>query len=178
MRRGLLHARCAGHVVSGNRLCCERADWHPSGGVRASAGDLAKKGRNLRLACLALCHCEGYVHEALLIRLGMYAVENQENERTCRACAFVAVDKGVVLHDVKQVSRCHLEEVGVQELSGERCPLAAQSLIPASQDPARIDLRRTAKSASGESAVLRPASGVRYPWVTQRASSVPGRTCG
>jgi hypothetical protein len=46
---------------------------------------------------------------------------SQEHQRGDQCGAFVAVQERVVLHDMKEVGRGHLEQIGMQQLSKRRC---------------------------------------------------------
>jgi hypothetical protein len=52
------------------------------------------------LSASPLGHGQGQVHEAILVRLNLYAVQGEEDEGCGSARAFVAVDERVVLRNV------------------------------------------------------------------------------
>ena len=68
---------------------------------------------------LSLSHGSHNSLEALVRGLQVETIQPQEHVRGHRARAFVAVDKRMILHDMKEIGCYHLEQVGVQELAGE-----------------------------------------------------------
>jgi hypothetical protein len=79
---------------------------------------------------LALAHGSGgNGHHHLIVRSlrgdGFQAVEQQKGQHCHTSSPFIAIEKRLILGEVKAIGRCHLKDAGMQELpvklrSGQR----------------------------------------------------------
>ncbi len=92
----------------------------PRCGAR-SISNPAKELGYLLLADLALGDGQGKLNQSLFITVRVNAVERKKNECATGAGALVPVHERMVLDDVVQVRRSHLEQILMEELASKGC---------------------------------------------------------
>ncbi|MEZ6034008.1 MAG: hypothetical protein R3C17_13005 [Planctomycetaceae bacterium] len=74
---------------------------------------------NLRLIDLTLSNSENKFDELLIVSFDRLAIEFEKDQRRLQTNSFVAINEGMVLNKMEQVGSCHVEDVGMQELSAK-----------------------------------------------------------